>query len=80
VTADDAEAWSFVTVRDFGPGIPPDQRDRIFERFARLNTGMPGSGLGLAIARSIVEAHSGRLTLDDVAPGASFTARIPAPR
>ncbi len=71
--------WSWVTVRDFGPGIPPDQRERIFERFARLNSAAPGTGLGLAIARSIVEAHGGRLTLDAVSPGASFTARIPAP-
>jgi two-component system OmpR family sensor kinase len=70
---------SWVRVRDFGPGIPADQRDRIFERFARLNTGTPGSGLGLAIARSIVEAHGGRLTLDDTAPGASFTASLPRP-
>lgn len=78
-TSRDEGPWSWVTVRDFGPGIPPDQRERIFERFARLNSAAPGSGLGLAIARSIVEAHGGRLTLDDVAPGASFTARIPTP-
>jgi len=78
-TTGDDGAWSWVTVRDFGPGIPVEQRERIFERFARLNTGTPGSGLGLAIARSIIEAHGGRLTLDDATPGASFTARIPTP-
>lgn len=74
---DGASSW--VRVRDFGPGIPPDQRERVFERFTRINTETPGSGLGLAIARSIVEAHGGRLTLDDATPGASFTARIPTP-
>jgi signal transduction histidine kinase len=78
-TTGDDRTWSWVTVRDFGPGIPPDQRERVFERFARLNSSAPGSGLGLAIARSIIEAHGGRLTLDDVTPGASFTARIPTP-
>ena len=79
IGSDTQQHWSWVTVRDFGPGIPPDQRDRVFERFARLHTGTPGSGLGLAIARSIAEAHGGRLTLDDVPSGASFTVRIPAP-
>ena len=52
-------------VEDNGPGIPPDQRDRIFDRFHRTDysrartTG--GSGLGLAIARALVEAHGGRI-------------------
>lgn len=78
-TTEDDRTWSRVTVRDFGPGIPPDQRERVFERFARLGARTPGAGLGLAIARAIVEAHGGRLTLDSVAPGASFTARFPTP-
>ncbi len=72
-------SWSWVTVRDFGPGIPADQRERVFERFSRLNTAIPGTGLGLAIARSIAESHGGRLTLDEVSRGTSFTLRIPAP-
>jgi two-component system, OmpR family, sensor kinase len=52
-------------VEDDGPGIPPDQRDRVFDRFHRADfsraraTG--GSGLGLAIARALVEAHGGRI-------------------
>ena len=69
--------FSWVTVRDRGPGIPPAERERVFERFARLNTGVAGSGLGLAIARSIAEAHGGTLTLDDVPEGASFTLLLP---
>jgi two-component system OmpR family sensor kinase len=69
--------FSWVTVRDSGPGIPAGDRDRIFERFARLNTGVSGSGLGLAIARSIAVAHGGTLTLDEVTQGAAFTLRLP---
>jgi signal transduction histidine kinase len=69
--------FSWVTVRDSGPGIPAGDRDRIFERFARLNTGVSGSGLGLAIARSIAVAHGGTLTLDEVPQGAAFTLRLP---
>ena len=52
-------------VVDDGPGIPPQQLDRIFDRFHRTDTGRArdsgGSGLGLAIARAIVEAHGGRI-------------------
>ncbi len=59
------------------PGDPPDQRERIFERFARLNAAAPGTGLGLAIARSIAEAHGGTLSLDEATAGASFTLRLP---
>jgi two-component system OmpR family sensor kinase len=52
-------------VEDNGPGIPPDQRDRIFDRFHRTDYSRArtagGSGLGLAIARALVEAHGGRI-------------------
>jgi two-component system heavy metal sensor histidine kinase CusS len=58
-----AGVWR-VSVADEGPGVPADQRERIFERFVRLgNRGADdrGSGLGLAICRSIVELHGGRI-------------------
>ncbi|WP_082468723.1 sensor histidine kinase [Sciscionella sediminilitoris] len=73
-------------VLDDGPGIPEDQRERIFERFARLdtarNTEAGGTGLGLAIAREIAEAHGGTLRAESPAAeadlgGAQFTAIIP---
>jgi len=52
-------------VEDDGPGIPPDQRDRIFDRFHRTDISRAratgGSGLGLAIARALVQAHGGRI-------------------
>jgi signal transduction histidine kinase len=50
-----------VTVHDTGTGIPPDQLDRIFDRFYR-SPDSPGSGLGLPIAKSLVEAHGGVMT------------------
>ena len=57
--------WIEFAVEDDGPGIPPEQRDRVFDRFHRLDSararGKGGAGLGLAIARAIVEAHGGRI-------------------
>ena len=71
-----------LTVADDGPGVPPDDRDRVFERFTRLDDARSardgGAGLGLAIARDIAERHGGTLTLDDGSPGARFVLRLPA--
>jgi signal transduction histidine kinase len=70
-----------VLVTDDGPGIPSEARDRIFERFARLDDARTpqgaGTGLGLAIAREIVQAHGGTLTVEDGSPGARFVTRLP---
>jgi signal transduction histidine kinase len=66
-----------VTVRDTGSGIPPDQLDRIFDRFYR-SPDSPGSGLGLPIARSLVEAHGGILTAES-SPGDGTTIRFTVP-
>jgi len=61
-----------VSVVDAGPGIPPEERERVFERFHRLPADKtPGSGLGLAIARSIAEHHAGTIWLEDARPGCS---------
>jgi two-component system, NtrC family, sensor histidine kinase HydH len=67
------------TVRDHGPGVPPEDRERVFEAF--ITGKSHGTGLGLAVARRIVELHGGRLTVE-AAPGggALFRAFIPAPR
>ncbi|OKH87119.1 ATP-binding protein [Thalassospira sp. TSL5-1] len=80
--ADDGGLW--IDVSDDGPGIPVDQRDRVFEPFFRLeqsrNQETGGIGLGLAIARTAIRAHGGEIYLED-APQGGLKARIylPAP-
>jgi signal transduction histidine kinase len=70
-----------VTVRDHGPGIPPESQRLIFEKFGRVSQdglSKPGAGLGLFIARSIAEAHGGTLDVEsDAGAGATFTVRLP---
>lgn len=66
---------------DDGAGIPPDQRELVFQRFTRLDAARTkdagGTGLGLSIARQIAQAHKGTLTIEDSDQGARFVARIP---
>ena len=68
-------------VRDTGPGVAPDDQERIFGRFARASASRrrsEGAGLGLAIVRAIAEAHGGRATLSSrPGAGATFTVIIP---
>ncbi|OAN39507.1 HAMP domain-containing sensor histidine kinase [Mycolicibacterium iranicum] len=60
-----------LVVSDFGPGIPPHERDLVFERFFRSTSAraMPGSGLGLAIVKQVVLKHGGSLRVADTVPG-----------
>jgi PAS domain S-box-containing protein len=68
----------FVEVCDSGPGIDPDDLDRLFSSF--YTTKPDGMGMGLSISRSIVEAHGGRLTArHNDAHGAAFRFTLPAP-
>jgi signal transduction histidine kinase len=68
-----------ISVTDDGPGIQPDDRERIFERFYRVSgSGSAGSGLGLAIARGLVELHGGRVWVDST-PGRGSTFRVALP-
>jgi len=67
-------------LRDTGAGIPPSDRERVFERFVRLDPARAagGAGLGLAIARWIAEAHGGSLHVEASGPdGTVFAARFP---
>jgi two-component system sensor histidine kinase BaeS len=79
-----ADGGVIVRVADTGPGIPPEDRPYIFDRFwkgdpARTRDGKGGAGLGLAIARQLVELHGGRIWVeDDDAPGATLTFSLPA--
>jgi signal transduction histidine kinase len=71
-----------LTVQDDGPGVPPNMRDLIFERFARLDEARSqdagGTGLGLSIVKEIVTAHGGRVGLVDTDSGARFEVRLAA--
>ena len=71
-----------LAIADTGPGIPPTERERIFDRFYRLDASRTaatgGSGLGLAIVRSLVAAHGGTITVDErPGGGARFTVALP---
>src|SRR5205823_13572947 len=71
-----------VRVEDTGPGIPPEHLPFLFERFYRVDQarsrGEGGTGIGLAIARSVVEAHGGRIWAEsEVGRGSVFTFELP---
>jgi signal transduction histidine kinase len=80
-----------IRVVDRGPGVPVEQRERIFERFVRgvsddqqdgatRGPAPSGTGLGLAIVRGLVEAHAGRVWIEDpeAGEGARFAFTVPA--
>jgi signal transduction histidine kinase len=80
-----SEDHTEITVSDSGPGVPEDERERIFERFERgsASRGRSGFGLGLAIGHELAQRMGGSLTLQEPAedsetPGACFTLRLPA--
>jgi signal transduction histidine kinase len=73
-----------LSVSDDGPGVPVEQRERIFERFVRLDEARAsddggGSGLGLSIVATIAARHGGTCLVDDSADGATFVLRLPVP-
>jgi two-component system sensor histidine kinase KdpD len=73
-----------VSVADRGPGIPPDDLTRIFDKFYRVKNiqtklpSAPGSGLGLAVSRGMVEAHGGRIWAEN-RPGGGAIFRFTLP-
>jgi signal transduction histidine kinase len=78
--------WAVLTVTDDGPGIPQEDAERVFGRFARVDdararveagAGEEGAGLGLAIVRSTAEAHGGTVSLGDAGPGLRAVVRLP---
>jgi len=82
LTLVERDHMAVLSVGDDGPGIPPEDRERMFERFTRLDDARTattgGAGLGLAITRDIVERHGGTVTVDsDHHPGARFVVTLP---
>jgi len=70
---------AFLAVSDSGPGIPQDERERVFDRFYRVpGSGEVGSGLGLAIVREIAERQAARVSLED-RPGGGLVVRVRFP-
>src|SRR5271154_3004727 len=65
-------------VADHGPGVPDEQKERIFEPFTRVGDRYPGVGLGLAVAKGFAEAMGGRITARDT-PGGGLTVQITLP-
>jgi signal transduction histidine kinase len=79
---DMTDGWVTVSVRDNGEGIPPEDHDRIFEKFGQVTTRHGGremsTGLGLAFCRLAVEAHGGRIGVESrPAEGALFYFTLP---
>jgi len=68
-----------IRVSDAGPGVPTELRGHVFERFAQVEGGRARTsrGLGLAFCKLAVEAHGGRIWIEDATPGAIFCIRIP---
>lgn len=84
LTASSDSQHSRLDVEDDGPGVPPHDRDRVFDRFYRADASRSrasgGTGLGLAIARAIAERHHGCLELVDSETGAHFVLLLPVDR
>ena len=79
VTARDASGTVEVAVADTGPGIPEGERDRVLDRFVRLESSRrsPGSGLGLSLVAAVARLHGAGLTLEDNRPGLRAVMRFP---
>jgi signal transduction histidine kinase len=82
VSATRANGEVMVSVADTGPGVAPEDRDRIFEEFQQSETGVghrEGTGLGLALSKRFVELHGGRIWLEsELGRGSTFTFALPA--
>lgn len=76
----EATSQVLLQVDDQGPGIPAHERQRVFDRFERLEAdrGTPGTGLGLSLVRAVVHRHRGSITLEDAGPGLRVRVLLPA--
>ncbi len=81
----DQQHWVTISVHDTGPGISPEEQERVFDRFFRGSLAesghIPGTGLGLSIAQEIMQAHGGRVTVESrcvPGQGCTFTLWLPS--
>ncbi|MBE2278340.1 MAG: hypothetical protein IAE87_18825 [Rhodobacteraceae bacterium] len=83
VTIEERGSEIRVSVRDFGPGVPPEEERRLFKRFSQIDgsdtRAQGGTGLGLAISMAIVHAHGGTMGYERSDPGATFHFSLPDP-
>ena len=79
VTARATPKWVEIEVEDDGPGIPEAERQSIFDRGARLDTGKPGTGLGLAIVRDVAQIYGGSISLEESEDLGGLLARLRLP-
>jgi signal transduction histidine kinase len=82
VSLEEADGWIRLSVKDTGVGIAPENLNRIFDRFQRVEGGRSrtheGSGIGLALVRELITLHGGTVTVDSkVGQGTTFTVAIP---
>ncbi|TNE42520.1 MAG: HAMP domain-containing histidine kinase [Sphingomonadales bacterium] len=79
VRAEPGRSIVAIDVEDDGSGIPETERERIFDRGARLDTGKPGTGLGLAIVRDVAEIYGGSVELDESEDMGGLLVRLSLP-
>lgn len=80
VTVSDAGDFVEIAIEDDGQGIPESERERLFDRGARLDTGKPGTGLGLAIVRDVVEIYGGTIALEKSEDMGGLLVRLSLPK
>jgi signal transduction histidine kinase len=82
ITAARQDGHVTIRVRDDGPGIPSEERPKLFRKFYQIDddfTGqIPGWGLGLAFVKNVVAAHGGSVGLEDREKGSEFWIRLPS--
>lgn len=76
-----ADGWAEINCQDGGPGVPPEYKEKIFERFTRVDKGrnreLGGFGIGLAVCRRLIEARGGTIESVDSKAGGHFRVRLP---
>jgi signal transduction histidine kinase len=81
VTIENADGRPLISIKDDGPGIPPDEHEHVFRRFYRLEHSRytPGNGLGLSLVAAVARLHGAQIEMLDNLPGLQFKLRFPPP-